>query len=176
MHTSKLRTVLLTGSLLLAGCAEESGTGTGTTGGTATGTATSTATGTASSSGTMSRSATAPATAPGAAGGDHPDAVSLGEKTVGGLQLKAMQDDVVKPGGEGAFDLKVIGPKPKAVRFWVGVESGEGSVKAKADEESPGNWHTHVEVPDPLPPGSKFWAEIEPQQGAKQTVSFDMKQ
>ena len=168
MHTSKLWTVLLTGSLLLAGCAEESGTGTGTAGGTATGTA--------SSSGTMSQSATAPATAPGAADGDHPNAVSLGEETIGGLQLKAMQDGAVKPGGEGAFDLNVTGPKPKAVRFWVGVESGEGSVKARAEEESAGNWHTHVEVPDPLPPGSRFWVEVEPQQGQKQTVSFDLKQ
>ena len=119
----------------------------------------------------------APATAPaaGSGGGAHPNATPLGEQTVGGLQLTAMQDGQIQPGGEGAFDLKVAGPKPKAVRFWVGVENGEGSVKARAEEESPGNWHTHVEVPDPLPPGSKFWAEIEPQQGAKQTVSFDLK-
>ena len=123
--------------------------------------------------------AAAPATSPGAAapngGGDHPNAVSLGEKTVGGLQLKASQDGPVKPGGEGAFDLVITGPKPQAVRFWVGVENGEGSVKARAEEESPGNWHTHVEVPDPLPPGAKFWVEIEPQQGAKQVVSFNLK-
>src|SRR5687767_5289001 len=62
---------------------------------------------------------------------EHPNAVVLGTKTVGGLQLKATQDEPIKPGGEGAFDLLVTGPKPKAVRFWVGIESGEGSAKAK---------------------------------------------
>ena len=142
---------------VLAGCKEEGGSGSG------------------------SRTApppAAPATAPSAAaggGGAHPNAVDIGETTVGGLRLKARQDEPVKPGGEGAFDLIVTGGKPKAVRFWVGVESGEGSVKAKAEEESTDNWHTHVEVPDPLPPGSKFWVEIEPQQGQKQTAGFEMK-
>jgi hypothetical protein len=32
-----------------------------------------------------------------------------------------------------------------------------------------------VEVPNPLPPGSKFWAEVEPQVGDKFKVSFDLK-
>src|ERR687889_589182 len=81
----------------------------------------------------------------------------------------------VKPGGEGAFDVVITGGKPKAVRFWVGTESAEGSVKAKADEESTDNWHTHAEVPDPLPPGSKFWVEVEPSTGEKFTRSFDLK-
>ena len=107
---------------------------------------------------------------------DHANAVDLGQKTVGALTLKAKQDEPIKAGGEGAFDLLVTGGKPKAVRFWVGVESGEGSVKGKAAEESPDNWHTHVEVPDPLPPGSKFWAEVEPAQGEKFVVGFDLKQ
>jgi hypothetical protein len=109
--------------------------------------------------------------------GDHPNAVVLGTQTAGGLQLKATQDEPIKAGGEGAFDLLITGgPKPKAVRFWVGVENGEGSAKAKADEETADNWHTHVEVPNPLPPGSKFWAEVEPQTGQKFKVSFDLKQ
>lgn len=108
-------------------------------------------------------------------GDDHPDRVELGTKTIGGLTLKAMQNEPVNPGGEGAFDLVITGGKPKAVRFWVGTEDGEGSVKAKAEEETPDNWHTHVEVPDPLPPGSKFWAEVEPTTGEPFTVSFDLK-
>lgn len=94
--------------------------------------------------------------------GDHPNRVHLGSQAVRGLQFRATQDEPVKPGGEGAFDLLITGGKPKAVRFWVGVESAEGSVKAAAEEETPDNWHTHVEIPNPLPPGSKFWAEVEP--------------
>ena len=62
------------------------------------------------------------------------------------------------------------------MRFWVGTEDGKGSVKGRAEEETPDNWHTHVEVPDPLPAGSKFYAEVEPATGEKFTVSFDLKQ
>lgn len=111
--------------------------------------------------------------------GDHAGAVTLGETTVAGLKVTAKQDEPIKAGGEGAFDLIITGypagAKPKAVRFWVGTESGEGSAKAKADEQTPDNWHTHVEVPNPIPAGAKFWAEIEPAAGEKFKVSFDAK-
>ena len=53
--------------------------------------------------------------------------------------------------------------------------TAKGSVKAKAEEETPDNWHTHAEVPDPLPPGSKFWVEVEPPTGETFKVSFDLK-
>jgi len=109
----------------------------------------------------------------------HGNALSLGTTTAGGLTLAASQDNPIKAGGEGAFDLKVTGypagGKPKAVRFWVGVESGEGSTPARATEETPDNWHTHVEVPAPLPAGAKFWAEVEPASGEKFKVSFALK-
>ncbi len=49
-------------------------------------------------------------------------------------------------------------------------------MKAKADEETPTNWHTHAEVPDPLPAGSKLWVEVKPPTGAPFTASFDMRQ
>ena len=99
----------------------------------------------------------------------------LGEKTVGALKLVAATDAPVKPGGEGAFEVVITGGKPKAVRCWVGTETAEGSVKAKADEETTGNWHTHAEVPNPLPPGSKFWVEVEPPTGEAFKASFDLK-
>jgi hypothetical protein len=109
----------------------------------------------------------------------HANAITLGETTVAGLKITAKQDEPVKAGGEGAFDLLITGypagGKPKAVRFWVGVETGEGSAKAKAEEETPDNWHTHTEVPNPIPAGAKFWAEIEPAAGDKFKVSFPMK-
>jgi hypothetical protein len=118
------------------------------------------------------------ATAP-AAGGDHANQTVLGETEARGMKFKALQDAPAKPGDEGAFDLIVTGypagGKPKAVRFWVGTEGGAESAKAKADEEKPDHWHTHAELPDPLPPGSKFWAEVEPASGEKFNVSFDFK-
>ena len=112
----------------------------------------------------------APATTPAEHG-----RIPIGETTEAGLKLVATQDAPVKPGGEGAFDVVITGGKPKAVRFWVGTEDARGSVKAKADEETENTWHTHVEVPDPLPAGSKFWAEIEPGTGPAFKVSFDLK-
>ena len=109
------------------------------------------------------------------AASDEHNRLPVGETTVSGLKLVATMDEPVKPGGEGAFDVVITGGKPRAVRFWVGTEDAKGSVKAKADEETPDNWHTHVEVPDPLPPGSKFWVEVEPPTGAPFKTSFDLK-
>ena len=117
---------------------------------------------------TQNGSSTAPT------GEDH-NRLPIGEATVGDLKLVATTDGHVKPGGEGAFDVVITGGKPKAVRFCVGTESAEGSVKAKAEEETPDNWHTHAEVPDPLPAGSKFWVEVEPASGEKFARSFDLK-
>src|SRR5688572_28649363 len=58
-------------------------------------------------------------------GGDHPNQLTLGETTSNGLKFKAAQDEPIKAGGEGAFDLVITGypagAKPKAVRFWVGT-------------------------------------------------------
>jgi hypothetical protein len=124
----------------------------------------------------------APAPQAGNAGQSNPDKpkegehkrLPIGEKTVGSLKLVATMDEPVAPGGEGAFDVVITGGKPKAVRFWVGTESGEGSVKAKAEEETPDNWHTHAEVPKPVPAGSKFWVEVEPPTGDTFKTSFDL--
>jgi len=115
-----------------------------------------------------------------AAGGDeHANAISIGEVTQNGLTFKAKQSEPVKAGGEGAFDLAVSGfaegQKPKAVRFWIGLESGKDAVRALAEEEKPGVWHSHVEVPQPLPEDAKFWAEVEPAAGAPFKISFDFK-
>ncbi len=121
---------------------------------------------------TTGSSAASPA--PTTAASEH-GRIPIGETTQAGLKLVATQDAPVTPGGEGAFDVVITGGKPKAVRFWVGTEDAKGSVKAKADEETTDNWHTHAEVPAPLPAGSKFWVEVEPPTGQAFTASFDLK-
>ena len=112
---------------------------------------------------------------PDAAAGEEHEKHPIGEKTVGGLKLNAAIDVPVKPGGESVFTVVVTGGKPKAVRFWIGNEAGDNSVKSKAEEESPDNWHAHVEAPDPLPAGSQFWVEVEPSAGETIKTSFDTK-
>ena len=143
-------------AVLSAGCGDESTTSTG-----------------ASASNAPAGSSKPPA-APTTAGGEHAR-IPIGETTQAGLKLVATMDSPVKPGGEGAFDVVISGGKPKAVRFWVGTEDAKGSVKAKAEEETTDNWHTHAEVPDPLPSGSKFLVEVEPPTGATFKASFDLK-
>ena len=114
--------------------------------------------------------------------GDHDheegDLTPIGTAMIGGMEVKVSQEGELKPGGETGFDVNLPAgtAKPKAVRFWVGVESAEGSSKVKAEPEGENTWHAHAEVPGPLPAGSKLWVEIEPETGAKATGSFDLKQ
>jgi hypothetical protein len=107
----------------------------------------------------------------------HGPTVELGEQVAGALTVKASRDGGVTPGGEMPVDIWVTGGSARvnSVRFWIGLESGKGSVKAKAELEAD-NWHTHAEVPSPLPEGSKLWVAIELGDDTKSTVSFDLKQ
>jgi hypothetical protein len=105
----------------------------------------------------------------------HGATVELGEQKAGDFSVKASRDGDVKAGAELPVDIWVTGgAKVAAVRFWVGTEDATGSMKAKAELEKD-NWHTHGEVPSPMPEGSKLWIEIEAEGGAKTLVSFDLK-
>ena len=111
-----------------------------------------------------------------AAEDDHGATTTLGEQAAGGFTLKASRDGDLVAGKEAPIDIDVQGAgKVAAVRFWIGVEDGAGSMKAKAELEHTTNWHTHAEVPNPLPAGAKLWVEIEAEGGAKYVVSFDLK-
>ncbi len=105
----------------------------------------------------------------------HGATVELGEQKAGEFNVKASRDGDVKAGAELPVDIWITGgAKVSAVRFWVGAEDAKGSMKAKAELEKD-NWHTHGEVPSPMPEGSKLWIEIEADGGAKTLVSFDLK-
>ena len=99
----------------------------------------------------------------------------LGKQQIGGYTVHATQIGDVKPGEEAIFILTLAGPgKPKAVRGWVGVESGERSIKSKAEDEGK-EFHLHHQVSKPLPARSKLWVEIETASG-KKSGSFAHKQ
>jgi hypothetical protein len=117
-----------------------------------------------------------PAPAPGA--GHHGKMLQLGSGTAGAFAIRASREEgAIKAGGDAPVDVAVTaGPKVVAVRLWIGLEDGKASIKALAELEELGNtWHTHVEVPDPLPAGSKLWVEVEGEGGAKSVASFDLK-
>ena len=107
---------------------------------------------------------------------DHGATTELGEQIAGGFTIKASRDGDVVAGKDAAIDVWVTGGTSKvaAVRFWIGAEDGKGSVKAKAELEKD-NWHTHAEIPSPMPEGSKLWVEVETDKGEKTVVGFDLK-
>lgn len=100
----------------------------------------------------------------------------LGSKKIAGYDIQVTQVGDVKAGDEAIFIVKVSGGtgEPKAVRAWVGIESGQGSIKTKAEEEKEGEWHAHHKVSKPLPASPKLWVEIETSSGKKKD-SFDVK-
>lgn len=118
------------------------------------------------------------------AAGHGGEIIELGTTKIGDLTVRASRDQgEVKAGGDAPIDVWVTTAdgKPatvKAVRFWIGTEDAKGSIKAKAEIEVPAetnHWHTHAEVPSPLPAGAKLWVEIETSDGTKSTGAFDLK-
>lgn len=112
------------------------------------------------------------------------EVVELGTTKIGELSVRASREKgEIKPGGDAPLDvwLMTADGKPatvSAVRFWIGTQDAKGSVKAKAeieDPKQPNHWHTHAEVPNPLPEGAKLWMEIEEPGGRRSTGWFELK-
>ena len=108
--------------------------------------------------------------------------IALGTAQAGTFSCVVTRDGgAITPGGDAPIDATVTSGEDTAVavRFWIGTEDARGSMKAKADIEDPAGapfrWHTHAEIPSPLPEGSKLWVEIETESGEKLLVSFDLK-
>lgn len=96
----------------------------------------------------------------------------IGQVTLTGGTLDVAVAGDLTPGTELHVDITYAdGEPPSAVRVWVGVESAEGSMKAKADAGDEG-YHAHVEVPDPLPADSRLWLEAEDESGEREQASL----
>lgn len=105
---------------------------------------------------------------------DHGERVSLGTVKVGAHEVEALQEGKVIAGKETVFELKLKGtPEPTAIRAWIGVESGRGSVKAKSHKHGE-EISIHCESPDPIPDGAMLWIELETPAG-KQAGSLQLK-
>ncbi len=119
-----------------------------------------------------------PATVPTAGHGGP--VIALGTATAVPFSLVATRDQgAIVAGKDAPIDVTVTstGGKPTAVRFWIGTEDAKGSVKAKAAIENPAEpnrWHTHAEIPEPLPADSKLWVEVEAEGGVKSVASFEL--
>jgi hypothetical protein len=102
--------------------------------------------------------------------------VDLGTMKIGGFDVQVTRLGELKAGEEAVFIIKPTGGtgEPKAVRAWVGVETGQGSIKTKAEEEKEGEWHAHHAVSKPMPAKSKLWIEVEAG-STKSKGSYDLK-
>lgn len=105
----------------------------------------------------------APAAAPPTAEAEHGDRRPLGELTCAGHTFAVIQFGEMAPGHQGAIDLEWPAgvQRPPTVRAWIGVESGEGSMKSRLAKEGDRVVHGHIEVPKTPPAGSMLWIEIE---------------
>ncbi|MGQ0627040.1 MAG: hypothetical protein ACT4PL_02940 [Phycisphaerales bacterium] len=105
---------------------------------------------------------------------DHGPATALGEQSVGGFTVKASRDGALTPGGDAPIDIWVTTGKPATLRAWIGTDDAKGSMKAKLDIEKDA-YHGHVEIPKPLPAGSRLHVELENDKGEVPRLSFDLK-
>lgn len=121
---------------------------------------------------------------PAPAAGHGGAVIELGASTIGPFEVRATRDEgQIVAGKDAPIDVTVtpvagFTAKATAVRFWIGAEDAKGSVKAKAAVENPAEpnrWHTHAEIPNPMPAGSRLWVEIEDDTGAKSVGSFELK-
>lgn len=119
-----------------------------------------------------------PAPATTAKPGHSGESIELGTVEVAGHSIRASRDKgAITAGADSPVDVWInesSGKDVTVVRLWIGTADAKGSLKVKADLED-GHWHTHVEVPDPLPAQSKLWVEFEAKDQQKQTASFDLK-
>lgn len=97
----------------------------------------------------------------------------LGKKKIGDYEVQVTQVGDVVPDKEAVFIVKLVNArtKPKAIRGWIGIESGKGAIKSKAEDEEK-EYHLHHEVARPLPPKNMLWIELETSAG-KKTGSFE---
>lgn len=104
--------------------------------------------------------------------------VALGLEKAGPYEVAPVQLGKLKPGGQLAFDVEILGegqPKPKAVRFWIGAESAEGTTKVSPESEKDNVYHVDLAIPASLAPETKLWVEVEPATGEPHRASFNLK-
>jgi hypothetical protein len=91
------------------------------------------------------------------------DETPVGVITAGVYSVDVHQEGAaVASGVSSRFVMKVTGGTPTTITGWIGVASGEGSVKKVAVYDSgDGDFDDDVVAPSPIPAGSQFWIEVD---------------
>jgi hypothetical protein len=103
----------------------------------------------------------------------------LGLENAGPYEVAPVQLGKLKPGGEIAFDVEILGqgqPKPKAVRFWIGSAGADAGAKVPPESEKDNVYHVDLTVPPAPTAQTRLWVEIEPASGPVVRASFALKQ
>ncbi|MEZ6037502.1 MAG: hypothetical protein R3F29_08480 [Planctomycetota bacterium] len=97
------------------------------------------------------------------AGGDeHGARHERGKLTLAGFEFTAVVLGELAPGKEAVAQAEFAGDAlPKTVRTWIGVESGEGSVKERLSKDGARTMHTHFAAPTVFSEDFKLWFEVE---------------
>lgn len=101
---------------------------------------------------------------PQAGEGEHAhegETYALGKLSLGGATFDVTAMGELHADDELHVELeRTAGPVPTSVRLWVGPESGEGALKAKAELHE-AHFETHVELPSDIKSKPKLWVEVE---------------
>ena len=108
-----------------------------------------------------------------AAEDEHGERRQLGYLDLFGSKFAVVQYGDVAAGEEAGFELEFESAEQRitTVRGWIGTEDAKGSMKSRWTIDDVANMHGHVEVPDPIPQGSKLWLELE-RGGESKTLSI----
>ena len=101
---------------------------------------------------------------------------AIGTEQIGTFSVTVTQQSDFKPGGKTKFFVKPTGGQgePTAVRAWFGSQSGEGSLKGKANfDAADGDYDATVEIPATPAADAKLWVEVEAA-GAKNQAGFNV--
>ncbi len=114
-----------------------------------------------------------------ALGGHTHKSLEVGQAQAGPFTVKASRDEgELKAGAEMHLDIEATGATFAAIRAWVGTPDAKGSRKSLGEveyQDRPAHRHFHVEMPNPIPSGSKLHVEVDGGDGKTHTASFDLK-
>jgi len=91
----------------------------------------------------------------------HTDNVQLGTTVLGKTPITVHRLSAIRPGAEVDIDIEAAADTPleQTIRGWIGTESAQGSRKGRFAKMKGNKMHGHIEVPDPMPAGSKLWLQ-----------------
>ena len=103
----------------------------------------------------------------GGSGHVHGTAHELGRTEIGGIELQVTFYGEAQVGEECSVDVRLGAgaEQVRAVRAWIGDESGNGTLRRKLDGST--TLHQHFPIPEGLPENSALWLQVERTDGTR---------